>query len=101
MGDGSYAYTVVRLRMNQMLHSSTEMQKETDCHKDTLDGRATFNYRFIFPIKIPCRAAKVLITAVNVGQTGFFNDTIGEVTLDLGADYAEAKKTGAEVVMPR
>jgi hypothetical protein len=97
--DGSYAYTTVRMRIVQ--DSGEDIEKLTDCHKDTLDGRATFNWRSIFPMKIPCRTDKLRIEAINIGQLGLSQDLIGEVTLNLSADYAEAKRSGAEVVLPR
>eukprot|EP00929_Paragymnodinium_shiwhaense_P027034 TRINITY_DN15962_c0_g1_i1.p1 TRINITY_DN15962_c0_g1~~TRINITY_DN15962_c0_g1_i1.p1 ORF type:complete len:1367 (-),score=384.67 TRINITY_DN15962_c0_g1_i1:67-4167(-) len=82
------------------LDDGTEEIQETDTHKNAADGSATFNWRLIFKqIKIPCRNARLYLTAWNIGYTS--SDTICEVILDLTKDFAQAKRTGLEVELPR
>jgi hypothetical protein len=88
-----------RIKAKMALDEGTEVIKETDDHKDTSDACATFNWRLIFPVKVPCRDAKMLLEA---GDGGYlWTDLIGNVTLDFERDFGQAKRSGAEVVLPR
>merc|ERR1712232_154131 len=88
-----------QVSMKIQLDNGEEVKETTDVHSDTKDHQATFNWRMIFPVKIPCRETKLQIMVLNVGRIS--SNMIGAVTLDLGRDYAQGKRTGAEVVLPR
>lgn len=77
----------------------TVEEKYTDCHKDTLDAAATFNWRLIFRVQFPSRQTRLNFVAKNVGT--FSSDTIGEVTITLEKDLSLCARTGAEVRLPR
>lgn len=87
-----------RIKGKMALDDGTDLVRETDDHKDTNDACATFNWRWIFPVKIPCRDTKFVLEVTDGGY--FTSDLIGSVTLDLDRDFALGKRTGAEVVLP-
>jgi hypothetical protein len=87
-----------RVRMWMTLDTGEQVMRETDDHKDTQDRMATFNYRMIFPIKVPCQKN---VLAIQVRDEGVLaSSVIGGVALDLERDLAQGQRTGAEVVLP-
>eukprot|EP00928_Gymnodinium_smaydae_P071948 TRINITY_DN55405_c0_g1_i1.p1 TRINITY_DN55405_c0_g1~~TRINITY_DN55405_c0_g1_i1.p1 ORF type:complete len:1356 (-),score=179.29 TRINITY_DN55405_c0_g1_i1:30-4097(-) len=79
------------------LDDGTVLKQITDQHKCS-DDIATFNWRFIFNIMIPCKEPRVKFMLEDAGMMS--TDMLAEVTLDFSADYTEATE-GAEVILPK
>ena len=61
--------------------SGSEIEKKTDIHYGSKDGRGVFNYRFKFLIETPCEFPRLKFQIYDYGLVG--DESIGEAILNL------------------
>eukprot|EP00931_Biecheleriopsis_adriatica_P056902 TRINITY_DN33749_c0_g1_i3.p1 TRINITY_DN33749_c0_g1~~TRINITY_DN33749_c0_g1_i3.p1 ORF type:complete len:1032 (+),score=214.29 TRINITY_DN33749_c0_g1_i3:352-3096(+) len=82
------------------LDNGDALYEETDTHFGVDDEKATFNWRLIFNVMIPCKDARLL---VQIWHDNLLADDqiLAEVTLDLGRDFFTARTQNRVVELPR
>ncbi|CRG98468.1 ferlin, putative [Plasmodium relictum] len=78
----------------------TEDSRDTDTHYNSKDGKGTFNWRFVYNIKIPTNATNIKVQIHNYALLSS-NEPIGEATLDLSAHFYRARKKKGFYHIPR
>ncbi|KAF8820087.1 ferlin family protein [Cardiosporidium cionae] len=74
--------------------------RETDTHYNSKDGTGIFNWRFIFPVKIPSRNSILKLQIWNYALLSF-NEPIGEANFDLHSDLLKARQRGSIYNIPK
>ncbi|KAF8819861.1 ferlin family protein [Cardiosporidium cionae] len=77
-----------------------EIIRETDTHYNSKDGTGIFNWRFIYPVKIPTHNSILKIQIWNYALL-FSNEPIGEANFDLHSDLLKARQRGAIYNIPK
>ncbi|KMZ89525.1 ferlin [Plasmodium vivax Brazil I] len=77
-----------------------EDKRDTDTHYNSKDGKAVFNWRFVYNVKIPTNATSVKVQVHNYALLSS-SEPIGEATLDLAAHFYRARKKRALYHIPR
>jgi len=76
----------------------TPLEQTTDIHYGSNDKCATWNWRMLFPILVPCHNASVELSLIDKSRwAAAYDAPIGDVVLDLMPDVMEAKRTKLSV----
>ena len=73
------------------------IEKSTDTHYNSKDGRGEFNWRMKFPIELPCEFPRLKIQVYGFGV--ITNEIIGENTINIQKALANLLKEG-EIEIP-
>lgn len=99
--DGEDA-TNVQVTGQMQLDSGEALRQETDVHYGSIDETATFNWRFLFNVLIPCQDASIKLQVLSKSSlTNMGGETLCEVCLDLATDFVEARRTKSVVELPK
>ncbi|ANQ05832.1 Uncharacterized protein PCOAH_00001550 [Plasmodium coatneyi] len=77
-----------------------EDKRDTDTHYNSKDGKAVFNWRFVYNVKIPTNATNVKVQVHNYALLSS-SEPIGEATLNLAAHFYRARKKRGLYHIPR
>ncbi|CAA9986207.1 ferlin, putative [Plasmodium knowlesi strain H] len=77
-----------------------EDKRDTDTHYNSKDGKAVFNWRFVYNVKIPTNATNVKVQVHNYGLLSS-SEPIGEATLNLATHFYRARKKRGLYHIPR
>jgi len=82
------------------MDDGTKLQHETDVHYGCDDEIATWNWRWIFDVKIPCQDPRIqfLMWDHNLITSA---EPIADATLDFSRDFLAAKKRNEIIEFPR
>uniref|UniRef100_A0A7S4T5M2 C2 domain-containing protein n=1 Tax=Alexandrium monilatum TaxID=311494 RepID=A0A7S4T5M2_9DINO len=81
------------------MDDGTTLKQSTDTHYGADDGTGTFNWRFVFDLKAPCRDPRFAFRVWN--DRLITDEPLAEVTLDLSRDFIHARRENASVELPR
>ncbi|OII76679.1 C2 domain-containing protein [Cryptosporidium andersoni] len=73
-------------------NSNSILEFDTDTHWNSHDGTATFNWRFVFNIPVPCQFPILRLQVWNRGLI-VFGDALSECTLDLSNELMRSRKS--------
>jgi len=82
------------------LDDGTTIRKQTDTHYGCDDNLATFNWRFLFDVTVPCRDPRLQLFLWDKNFISF-SEPMAEATLDLTRDFLQARKTNTAQELPR
>mmetsp|Transcript_46970 Transcript_46970/g.87454 ORF Transcript_46970/g.87454 Transcript_46970/m.87454 type:complete len:1286 (-) Transcript_46970:123-3980(-) len=82
------------------LDDGTILTQETDTHYGCDDETATFNWRWLFDIQIPCQDPRLSIMMWDHNLVSS-SEPIADATMDLSRDFLQAKKKNDIVELPR
>ncbi len=76
-----------------------ELTEQTDIHYGSTNGTAIFNWRLVFDVYVPCSAPTFRLQLKHSGIIG--TQILGEVSLNLGYDFAKCRNSHRIIELPK
>jgi len=83
-----------------VMDNGTEIVQQTDVHYACEDEMATWNWRMLFDVKVPCRDPRVSLVMWDHNVV-YSSEPICDCTLDFSKDFLQAKRRDETIEIPR